>query len=388
MIEPQTLTRPKLYEAVWSKAMTKVAADFGLSDNGLRKICKRYNVPYPPRGYWAKLEAGKPVKRTRLPQPSKEEDIRIAPSGVVLGPRPDITKIKPTLESIVVVQASSLENAPSLVKSTQAALERADKRIRDQKTRAVRKPWEPNFGGLEVMRLNDRGRRVPDGKALGCLVSPPLRERALLIWESIIRTGEACGLSFKVADRTNVEGYGGSATLGLYEIVTKADRKPEQFFRDDVLTGTLRIVCDGTDCPAIKFTDEKGKPLEEQLHSLITKIVKALAGMKERREARLQREEENRRRWEEQRRAEEARQEQRRIAAEEAARERERRERLATEAGRWAQAQQIRDYVAAVKCSDISRQNSMATDEWLNWAQGVADSLDPLPSRLRSITER
>ena len=42
---------------------------YGISENGLKKICVRLNVPYPPRGYWAKLGAGKSVRKAPLPQP-------------------------------------------------------------------------------------------------------------------------------------------------------------------------------------------------------------------------------------------------------------------------------------------------------------------------------
>ena len=34
-----TLTRERLYEQVWSRPMIKVAKEYGISDNGLRKIC-------------------------------------------------------------------------------------------------------------------------------------------------------------------------------------------------------------------------------------------------------------------------------------------------------------------------------------------------------------
>ena len=43
--------------------MTKVAADFGVSDVALKKICDKHRVPSPPRGYWAKKEAGGPVQQ-------------------------------------------------------------------------------------------------------------------------------------------------------------------------------------------------------------------------------------------------------------------------------------------------------------------------------------
>ncbi len=59
-----TLTRQELYDLVWSTPMTKLAQGFGISDVGLAKICDRHRVPTPPRGYWAKKEAGKKVKQT------------------------------------------------------------------------------------------------------------------------------------------------------------------------------------------------------------------------------------------------------------------------------------------------------------------------------------
>ena len=46
----QTVTREQLYLEVWSVPITQLCQKFGLSDNGLRKVCKRLNVPVPARG--------------------------------------------------------------------------------------------------------------------------------------------------------------------------------------------------------------------------------------------------------------------------------------------------------------------------------------------------
>ncbi len=46
--------------------MQKLAEIYGLSDRGLAKTCERHLVPVPPRGYWAKVEAGQPAKRRPL----------------------------------------------------------------------------------------------------------------------------------------------------------------------------------------------------------------------------------------------------------------------------------------------------------------------------------
>jgi hypothetical protein len=64
--------RQRLFDEVWSTPVTKLAKGYGLSDVGLRKICFALDVPMPPRGYWAKLAAGKttpkpPLHKTSVP---------------------------------------------------------------------------------------------------------------------------------------------------------------------------------------------------------------------------------------------------------------------------------------------------------------------------------
>ncbi len=47
-----------LFERVWSQPVASLAAEWGLSGPGLKKVCRRLQIPVPPRGYWAKLKAG------------------------------------------------------------------------------------------------------------------------------------------------------------------------------------------------------------------------------------------------------------------------------------------------------------------------------------------
>jgi hypothetical protein len=65
------VTRAELYAKVWSEPMVKIGKEFGISDRGLAKTCKRLDVPVPHRGYWAKLQAGKKVSKlpSRRPKP-------------------------------------------------------------------------------------------------------------------------------------------------------------------------------------------------------------------------------------------------------------------------------------------------------------------------------
>ena len=69
---PVRLSRETLYEQVWQTPMNRLAARYGITGNGLAKICARHKIPYPPRGYWAKKSAGKPVIASPLPENSNQ----------------------------------------------------------------------------------------------------------------------------------------------------------------------------------------------------------------------------------------------------------------------------------------------------------------------------
>ncbi len=46
----KVIEREELYRQVWTVPMTKLCREYGLSDNGLRKICKALTVPNPAGG--------------------------------------------------------------------------------------------------------------------------------------------------------------------------------------------------------------------------------------------------------------------------------------------------------------------------------------------------
>ena len=66
------LTREQLHEKVWSVPVSELSGEFGLSDVAIAKRCRKLGVPCPPRGYWAKVQAGKKPRKAPLP-PTKEE---------------------------------------------------------------------------------------------------------------------------------------------------------------------------------------------------------------------------------------------------------------------------------------------------------------------------
>ena len=85
----RVFTRQEFYDLVWSKPLTQLAGEFGLSDVALHKICRKHEVPNPPLGWWAKKAAGQQVKHTPLPKPKPGTSERIAIAGADLSREPD-----------------------------------------------------------------------------------------------------------------------------------------------------------------------------------------------------------------------------------------------------------------------------------------------------------
>ena len=73
-MEKITLTRKELYDLVWSEPLSRLAKKYKISDNGLRKICKRMNIPIPAMGHWQKIQYGYRVIVTKLPTKYEGKD--------------------------------------------------------------------------------------------------------------------------------------------------------------------------------------------------------------------------------------------------------------------------------------------------------------------------
>jgi hypothetical protein len=121
-----TFTREKLYEEVWTRPVTQLAKEIGVSDVALAKICRKLNVPVPARGYWAQVAAGQSPKRPALPTPtattpqSHVSRLWRAPEGAVA---PTITED----DAPSVTVSPTLENPHRLIRTSRAYLQRAAK---------------------------------------------------------------------------------------------------------------------------------------------------------------------------------------------------------------------------------------------------------------------
>lgn len=63
MAAPTKLKRSELLDLVWAKPVSVLAEEFGVSPNGLAKICDRLDIERPPKGYWQGRHRGGEVER-------------------------------------------------------------------------------------------------------------------------------------------------------------------------------------------------------------------------------------------------------------------------------------------------------------------------------------
>ena len=112
------MKRIELYELVWSKPMTKLGADLGISDVGLAKACRRHAIPVPPRGHWAKLQAGKTSVQVPLPHP--EVEMEVAFTTVPPARRQADVAQKREAKALVVVKVEQLRAAAPVRKQSDA----------------------------------------------------------------------------------------------------------------------------------------------------------------------------------------------------------------------------------------------------------------------------
>lgn len=139
--QPTTLTREELYSAVWATPMSRLAEDYGISGNGLAKICDRENVPYPSRGYWAKHAAGKVPKQTPLPKSSNAQPITIRPTPLPPPPVQLPPEVKRQVETARASESALTVSERLLRPHAVIAAWLAEHEQKKRQARSERDPW-------------------------------------------------------------------------------------------------------------------------------------------------------------------------------------------------------------------------------------------------------
>ncbi len=76
--------------------MELLAEEFGMTGRGLSKLCSRHEIPTPPRGYWAKVQAGQELPKSPLLKPQGRQPRMVT----IRDRRPAKTEVKQRKEAV------------------------------------------------------------------------------------------------------------------------------------------------------------------------------------------------------------------------------------------------------------------------------------------------
>lgn len=404
----QRVTREQLYEQVWSVPIWKLCEQYGLSDNGLRKVCRRLSVPVPPRGYWAKVEAGKKVRKAVLPAEAKmtATDIWCAPKREKTPADDADVEWLREREAFEADPANRIEfiEKPRRWHPTIAPL-RESLEVEAKKLEVSRKANEQYEKWPEWRKQQEMG---PDRMAWlwyersGQLM--PTTHRASVVRLSLaeFRRGLAILNAVAVAaarrgfeltwdqkkGRIVIEGHGGRLDVRMSEKTAQRTRKVKRYdgkMADEqyrVPTGVLRLYVERGYGKVWTLEESAEARLDVKLNAFFIGVWKQVRFCRQK-----TREEEaaaHRRAVLAAERAEVERRE----AEEEARREEERRRRevLVEEVAAWRRAGEIRAYVAAVR-AEVEKCGGEVKEEfvqWEDWALNVAKEGDPVTAKFRA----
>jgi hypothetical protein len=359
------MEREAVYELVWSEPISKLAPRYGLSDVGLAKMCRRADIPLPPRGYWAKMAAGKRAARTPLPArgPGKtnfvpvgkrealaevdldDAEVDRAPEPEPTGPPqfPDDLTERTEAARALIKRVSVVPLSRKTHPVIQAVLEREEKRIRMQR------PGGWSFGESSPL-------------------SSPRERRRLRLLNGLFLALDRAGAQPRVSGERASEVW---VRVGDTDVPLMLD-SPTAFARRRRVAGPreleLRIASPHSPDRTRGTWDETKSPLDAHLLDIAVAVVVAGETLRrEAEEARYQMQVELRE-WriaEERRRQEEA--------------ERARIQRLVQETGAFRLAADIRAYVSAAIAAGCGRGGDELAN-WATWALATADRLDPARS--------
>lgn len=116
----RSISREDLFKDAWTRPLSRIAAEFGVSDTALRKMCDRHDIPTPGRGYWAQIASGKSFPRPAL-RPAAAPHLETVRIVGAVQPSPDVKAIidrvkaersaTPRPEQVVATTAKGLAGA-------------------------------------------------------------------------------------------------------------------------------------------------------------------------------------------------------------------------------------------------------------------------------------
>lgn len=376
--------------------MRRLAKEWGISDVGLAKVCRKHDIPCPPVGYWAKKQFGKAPAPTPLP-PRKSDDVETIriyrrsdheAADVPPPPPPVYDEDIPLLLS----QAEALPKLtiPKSLRNPHKFVEEMRRHYQDPS------PW---------YREHDFYRPTGNSKRQLIHVSRPQSHRAMLLLDTLFKAIEKLGGEIEEGGpkwdrRPRVFLAGEEVTAVRLRERYKQQRKPPDLKSswsysslEYIPLGLFVLDSGPSYCEKPFACDTADHRIEDDLNAIIIRWVHD-AGQQ--RISRRLAEEEQRRQAEEERLRQQREAERQRIRDDLKRRQREEQARvdaLLRDAAAWNQARLLREYVGVVEQAAMQKQEQIVPggklDDWVRWAREQADRLDPLvPSPPSVLDER
>jgi hypothetical protein len=372
--EDREITREELYRLVWAKPGVVLAQEFGISDVGLAKICKRLNVPRPYRGYWALVAAGRRMSIPALPAAKKGTIERAFISPFV--------KSEPTLEDRARAALIETESLPANRIIVADTFHGAHPLIRE--TRKLLETGFMDSYGRMYAKWSEKPKQV-----LNVQMSKKSLHRALRILDALLKAIETRGGEIKVKDRDTLCIMNQARVrFSLWEKVKRSERELNKEEREKSYvpdrwiytpTGEFTFKIEEWNVARKSWKDKKQKPLEDQLNDIMVGLITASKILRERD---LERERQELLRLEQERQYEEMERTQQI--------EDQHREELDTMADLWIKSVNLRQFL--LECEKTLTTEAPILPEgnearWLAWARAYVDEINPLTSgRLQQMT--
>lgn len=355
-METIELTRKELYDIVWSIPISKLTLQYAISIDGLKKLCKQFDIPIPVSGYWMKLKHNKPVKKTKF------NDIFGGVGKITLTIREEGNPINVD-QTPLTIRTKEIENDPNaplivpdkltkpdiLTIQTQEYWKAAKNNRFYRDDKKITYPIRFDINNRErALRFMDTFTKLI--RYRGHTITREYNETGVLIDDIFIE------IDLREASRRIPEKppYSGTMLEPIGEFIFKVGRySGDREWRD----GTVKI--------------------EGMLAKIVAKIELLAQTEKEWKEraeiSRLKREEEEKRKAEIKKRRDE---------------EVEKFNRLVKLSEQYDKTLIIRQYIEAVKQKAINTNNlSPEKQEWINWANDKVDWIDPLINKPDDILD-
>jgi len=349
-MKPFSLTRLELYEKVWSKPMVTLAKEFNLSDNGLRKICKKHNVPIPPMGHWQKIQFNKKTTKIPLPKKDKEEEIKINIQDTKL--------IANTNNPIKNAVAEKIRNNSSLILKVADRLSKPEDLIVKTQANIETKKFSESYSPLKGTVQTDRG--FPS-----IIVSPKNISRSLRILDNLIKYFRLLGYKIDLSDEgLNIVAYDDKMSIYIREKSNAVETTTDYGWKSRELVANGKLSVKVHHFGTFEFADTNKSPVEDQIEKILIKIESEFQEIFERR----QQWKVHQQRQEDLRKIEEAKQ---KLKTDELNKFIE----FYNDAHRWKKFTILKEYYTF-----LENQENKTTElqEWLIWAKSKLDWYNPM----------